>query len=83
MRECSPPKTSQVSCVTCHVSRVMCQVSRVTYLMSHVTYFFLQGGEAYWWRVGYQRGLPRLVFLLIAPLLSIYNLKRLKVQNPA
>ena len=32
--------------------------------MSHVTFFllfFLQSGEAYGWRVCYQRGLPRLV----------------------
>ena len=26
--------------------------------------FFLQSGEAYWWRVFYQRGLPRLVQIL-------------------
>ena len=32
----------------CHVSRVTCHVS--------------QSGEAYWWRVCYQRGLPHLVY---------------------
>ena len=36
--------------------------------MSHVTchfflFFFGQSGEAYWWRVCYQRGLPRLVLV--------------------
>ena len=38
-----------------HVSRVTCHM------------FFGQSGEAYWWRVCYQRGLPRLVFLASAP----------------
>ena len=40
-----------MSCVTCHVSHVKCHI-------------FLggQSGEAYWWRVCYQRGLPRLVY---------------------
>ena len=65
MIEYSPPPQ------TCHLSHVMCHVSCVTCHMSHVTchiifilfyfYFFLQSGEAYQWRVGYQRGLPRLV----------------------
>ena len=54
--------TCQVSRVTCHVSHVMCHVSLVTCHMSHVTLFFFgQSGEAYCWRVCYQRGLPRLV----------------------
>ena len=34
----------------CHMSRVTCHI-----------FFFGQSGEAYWWRVCYQRGLPRLV----------------------
>ena len=42
-----------MSHVTCHVSRVMCHVSHVMW----------QSGEAYRWRVCYQWGLPRLVFL--------------------
>ena len=55
-----------MSHVTCHVSCVMCNMSHVTCHMSHNFYFilflfFLQSGEAYQWRVGYQRGLPRLV----------------------
>ena len=33
-------------------------MSRVT---CHVSLFFCQSGEAYWWKVCYQRGLPRLV----------------------
>ena len=35
-----------MSCVTCH----------------YFFLFFLQRVEAYWWRVCYQRGLPRLVY---------------------
>ena len=45
-----------MSHVMCHVSHVMCQI---------VTFFVYfppkQSGEAYWSRVCYQRGLPRLV----------------------
>ena len=51
MRECPPPFPK---------SRVTYHVSPVTYHVSHV--FFWQSGEAYRWRVCYQRGLPRLVF---------------------
>ena len=47
-------------CFTCHVSHVMCPVSRVRCQVSHF-YLFLQSGGASWWRVCYQRGLPRLV----------------------
>ena len=65
MRECSPPQSCHVSHVTCHVSHVTCHMSRVTCHMSHVTchfsFLFGQSGEAYRWRVCYQRGLPRLV----------------------
>ena len=72
--------TCHVSCVMCHVSCVMCLVSRVkchmsgfTCQVSHVTYFFLfssffgRSGEAGWWRVCYQWGLPRLVSLAYQP----------------
>ena len=38
------------------MSRVRCQVSLFFF------FFFGQGGEAYRWRVCYQRGLPRLVY---------------------
>ena len=58
MRECSPPP---------NMSRVTCYVLRVTCHMSHVTFFFGQSGEAYQWRVCYQRGLPRLVYHDIIP----------------
>ena len=68
MRECSPPKP-----VMCHVSRVKCHMSHITCHVSHVTcHFFLflffsgQSGEAYWWRVCYQRGLPRLVSIFVS-----------------
>ena len=49
-------------CVTCHVSRVTCHVSHVTICFS--SFFFRQSGDAYRWRVCYQRGLPRLVLRL-------------------
>ena len=50
-----------MSRVTCHVSRVTCHMLLVT---CNFFCFFLfgQSGEAYRWRVCYQRGLPRLVF---------------------
>ena len=37
MRECSPPQTCHMSCVTCHMSRVTCHVSPVTCHLSPVT----------------------------------------------
>ena len=37
---------------TCYMSRVTCNI-----------FFFFLSGEAYRWRVCYQRGLPRLVYL--------------------
>ena len=44
------------------MSRVMCHISRVTCHMYFIfILFFGQSGEAYRWRVCYQRGLPRLV----------------------
>ena len=46
-----------MSHVTCHVSRDTCHVSHV------LSFFFCgQSGEVYWWRVCFQRGLPRLVY---------------------
>ena len=48
------------------MSRVTCHVSRVTCHMSLFSFSFGQSGEAYWWRVCYQRGLPRLVFIIKA-----------------
>ena len=56
--------TLNVSCVTCHVSRVTCHMSHVTcHFFSPFFYFLFFGksGEAYRWRVCYQRGLPLLV----------------------
>ena len=47
------------SCLKCHVSHVTCHMSRVT---CHMSQFF---GEAYRWKVCYQRGLPRLVIHVI------------------
>ena len=54
---------------------VMCHMSRVTSHMFFCFCFFGQSGEAYRWRVCYQRGLPRLVsFILIPVHLLSYNL---------
>ena len=51
-----------MSGVTCHMSGVRCHMTGVTCQVSGVTtFFFLQSGRASWWRVCYQRGLPRLV----------------------
>ena len=56
-----------MSHVICHMSFVTCHMSCVTFHMSCVTchffyfFFFGQSGEAFWWRVCYQRGLPCLV----------------------
>ena len=44
--------SGHVSCVTCHKSHV-----------TIIIFVFGQSGEAYRWRVCYQRGLPRLVLL--------------------
>ena len=62
-----------VSHITCHGLRVTCHVSPVTCqniflhkknlkrkLKNHF-FFIVQSGGAGWWRVCYQRGLPRLV----------------------
>ena len=66
----------------CHVSHVMCHMSRVTCHNVHVIFFFFllfsgQSGEAYRWRVCYQRGLPRLVLIY-----SIHS-HNMGSQNPS
>ena len=63
-----PPQhvTCHVSRVTCQVSRITCHVSCVTCHVSHVTCHVSQSGEAYRWRDCYQRGLPRLVYFILA-----------------
>ena len=59
-----------VSCVMCHVSRVTCHLLPVTCHMSHDFFYFFtlkkvgQSGATSWWRVCYQRGLPRLVCIM-------------------
>ena len=57
LRECSPPTTCHMSSVTFHMSHVTCHVLHVTFKEK------IQSGEAYRWRVCYQRGLPRLVLI--------------------
>ena len=61
----TPHHVSHVRChmshVTCQVSGVTCQVSPVRYHILFFYFFSGQSGEASWWRVCYQRGLPRLV----------------------
>ena len=44
--------------------RVTCHVSRVLFLLI-VSSFFGQSWGASWWRVCYQRGLPRLVLIIL------------------
>ena len=57
-----------------HVSHVRCQVSGVRCHVSRVTchnIFFLQRGWAIRWRVCYQRGLPRPVYLCLSLIFSL------------
>ena len=58
MREGSPPPT-------CYLLYVMSHMSCVTCHMSHVTIFYGQSGETIQWRVCYQWGQPRLVFVVV------------------
>ena len=58
-----PSVRPSVSRVTCHVSHITCHMSHVTLLF--ILFFSWQCGEAYRWRVCYQRGLSCLVCLLI------------------
>ena len=51
-----------MSRVKCHMSHVMCHMSQFFLEFFFLIVLFLQSGEAYQWRVCYQRGLPRLVF---------------------
>ena len=61
-----------MSYVTCHMSRVTCFGSRVTCPFFILFLFnFGQSGEAYWWRVSYQWGLPLFVFLAEGEFLSL------------
>ena len=66
-----------VSCVTClvssvtsHLSHVMCHLSHVIFFVGPIGLFEIwrsaigQSGGAVRWRVCYQRGLPRLVFIM-------------------
>ena len=72
-----------VSCVMYYVSCIMCQVSSVTCHMSGVIFslFFGQSGEARWWRVCYQEGLPRRVHNVNQQTLNLYYLLFIKLHN--
>ena len=75
MRECSPPTTCHMSCVTRHVSHVMCHVSCVTCHMSHVVKLIGRGSVfkgAY--PLGY-RGVKKRIMYNSAKLLS-YHFKQ-------
>ena len=83
----------QLSHVMYHVSHVRWQLSHVMCHVSHVNHNFffelkkyisgkkkLQSGGASWWRVCYQRGLPRRVYLRPAlPKLCLLCKKLLKL----
>ena len=71
--------TCHVSCVTCHVSHVMCHMPILLFI-----YFFLgQLGEAYRWRVCYQRGLPRLVFFHVSTKTDLFLEEEKKILQHA
>ena len=85
-----------VSHVRCHMSRVRRQVSPVRCHMSRVTifssFFSCQSGGTSRWRVCYQRGLPRLVYLHLTNFifmnsfssLSLYTREgKLHIWNPS
>ena len=67
-----------MSCITCQMSDVRCQMSQVTFV------FVLQSGGASCGRVCYQRGLPRLFFILctvIDHLIKTLIAKPYKLRN--
>ena len=53
----------------------------MSYVTCHIFFllFFGQTGEAYWWRVCCQRGLPRLVIRYLA--LKIFEKEKKKEKN--
>ena len=76
--------TCHMSYLICHMSYVICQVSHVTCQMSHVffvfLFFFWLTGEAYRWRVCYQWGLPRLVFMHKLCLDLLFCIENIKIR---
>ena len=82
-----------MSHVMCHMSYGMCQVAKVMchnfFSYFNFLFIFLQSGGASRWRVCYQRGLPRLVFLIIMLCLILLDLtfstayrRPLNILNP-
>ena len=76
--------TCHVSHVTCHMSHVTCHFLFyiIFFLIFFFIYFFIyflilfffgQSGEAYRWRVSYQRGLPRLVYCHVNQCYIVYQ----------
>ena len=63
----------RMSCVRYHMSSVGCQVSQVTSKKEKKEEKKEQGVGASRWRICYQWGLPRLVFLLISISMILYN----------
>ena len=68
LRECSSHTMCHVSHVMCHVSTVTCHLSHVKKRI-HIYFFYLkkigQSGGASRWRVCYQWGLSRLVYIVL------------------
>ena len=80
MTEFSPPTKCHMSHVMCQVSGVRCQVSHVIFFI--LLFFFLQSGEASRWRVCYQRGLPRLVFIVsLDGIVIVFQLSGMKLVS--
>ena len=70
-----------MSHVMCHMSCVTRHMSHFKYQVSHVKFnFCLQSCGASWWRVCYQRGIPRLVLIHIE-FMDVFHLNRVSVQS--
>ena len=75
-----PPVMCHVTCVMFLVSCVMCHMSWVAkkYIYKkNIIKKYGQSGGSCWWRVCYQRGLPRLVYYLNGRILFTFSAKQL------
>ena len=66
-----------MSHVTCHMSHVMFHKSSFFLLL-----FFVHSSEAYWWRVCFQWGLPRLVFEVLISFVNPIFSQLQRMVNP-